>query len=166
MGVELTADEVFDMARQIERDAAGFYRQAAAAVGSPRSREVLQRLAAMEDDHESLFAAMKSHFSGHQWTPEGLVQAAGEPTAAATMLALGAFVSGAKEDLAEHITGRESSRDILRRALDFERDFIVLVAYMQGMVADPLEKARIDAILKEEVGHILLLTGELAMLKS
>ena len=61
MGMPFNADEVFEMAEQIERNGAKFYR--AAAKKFPSLRDVLLELAAMEDDHEKTFAAMRGQLS-------------------------------------------------------------------------------------------------------
>jgi hypothetical protein len=64
MGIEINADEVFEMAEQIERGASTFYRQAAHAAPDPACRKVLLYLASMEADHEQVFASIKAHPDG------------------------------------------------------------------------------------------------------
>jgi len=49
------ADEIFEMAEQIERNGAKFYRRAAEQVTSPDGSELLLNLAVMEDVHEKTF---------------------------------------------------------------------------------------------------------------
>ena len=62
MGMPFNADEVFEMAEQIERNGARFYRTAAEKF--PEVNPLLLELAAMEDKHEKTFAAMRSELSG------------------------------------------------------------------------------------------------------
>ena len=50
MAIPFNADEVFEMAEQIERNGGMFYR--AAADKFPAVRELLLKLAKWEDDHE------------------------------------------------------------------------------------------------------------------
>ncbi|MFC2170988.1 ferritin family protein, partial [Calditrichota bacterium] len=52
-------DEVFEMAEQIERDGADFYRKAAAHVDVEEGKTLLLELASMEDDHEVVFAKLR-----------------------------------------------------------------------------------------------------------
>ena len=56
MPMPFNADEVFEMAEQIEVNGARFYR--ASADKFPALKELLLELAAMEDDHQKTFAAM------------------------------------------------------------------------------------------------------------
>ena len=60
--IGFNADEIFEMAEQIERNGAKFYRKAAEPTAG-ENRDVLLRLAAMEDDHEKTFAAMRAELS-------------------------------------------------------------------------------------------------------
>ena len=59
MGIEFNADEIFEIAEQIERNGAGFYRRAAEAVEDSQKRRILLDLASREDEHEKTFAAMR-----------------------------------------------------------------------------------------------------------
>ena len=53
---------------------------------------------------------------------------------------------------------------ILKEAITAEKDSIVFYLGMKDMVADASGKDRIDAIIKEEMGHIRQLSRELAAL--
>ena len=59
MMITFNADEVFEMAEQIERNGAAFYRKAAENFRGLDLSKVLLDLAAMEDDHEREFRAMR-----------------------------------------------------------------------------------------------------------
>jgi rubrerythrin len=61
MSIFFNPDEVLEMAEQIERNGARFYRQAAQGAQDVGVRELLQGLAAMEDGHEKLFAKMRAN---------------------------------------------------------------------------------------------------------
>ena len=58
MTERFNADEVFEIAEQIERNGAKFYRRAAELAPGEDARALLLGLAAMEDQHVSTFAAM------------------------------------------------------------------------------------------------------------
>jgi rubrerythrin len=51
---------------------------------------------------------------------------------------------------------------ILKSAITAEKDSIVFYLGMKEAVAESLGKGRIDHIIKEEMGHIKLLSGKLA----
>jgi rubrerythrin len=57
-----------------------------------------------------------------------------------------------------------SMREILKDAITAEKDSIVFYLGMREMVPEKMGKARMDAIIKEEMGHIRLLSKELAAL--
>ena len=60
MSITFNFDEVFEIAEQIERDGARFYRSAADKFSDSTARDKLLELAAMEDKHEKTFAAIRS----------------------------------------------------------------------------------------------------------
>ena len=59
MGNTFNAGEIFEMAMEIERNGAKFYRKAAHGEAGKTSRFMLLRLADMEVQHERTFAAMR-----------------------------------------------------------------------------------------------------------
>ena len=63
MSFEFSANEIFEMAEQLERNGAKFYRTSAEGVKDPASRDLLQSLADMEDTHEKTFASMRASLS-------------------------------------------------------------------------------------------------------
>ena len=76
MMYDFNADEIFEIAKQLERNGAEFYRIAAKAAKDDNSRELLLGLAAMEDDHQKIFTQMQSQLTASEKTatvfdPEG-----------------------------------------------------------------------------------------------
>ena len=70
------AEEVLQMAEQIERNGARFYRRAAEFVKDPAVNKLLLELAAWEDGHEKLFASMRARLGERErektvFDPEG-----------------------------------------------------------------------------------------------
>ena len=63
MGYDFNADEIFEMAEQIERNGASFYRKAAESIDDPAGKKLLLDFAAMEDEHEKTFAALRKDLS-------------------------------------------------------------------------------------------------------
>ena len=63
MSFEFSADEVFAVAEDIERNGAVFYRDAAKKTKDAGARKFLEELAAMEDNHLKTFAAMRAGLS-------------------------------------------------------------------------------------------------------
>jgi len=162
MGVQFNADEIFEMAEQMERNGARFYRKAADRASNVRDRELLLKLAAMEDDHEKTFAAMRADLSQRErW------EVVDDPYGEAALY-LRAFADGhvfdVKVDPSEMLTGQETMEEVLDIAIGLEKDSIVFYLGIRDMVPQDLGRDRVDDIIKEERGHVVLLSQELAAL--
>jgi len=158
MSIDFNADEVFEMAEQIERNGAKFYRRAAEISAAAEVKEELLDLAAMEDEHLKTFAAMRADLSGAEmaatvFDPEG-----------DAVLYLRAMADGHVFDLSdpsEKLTGNESREEILRTAIGLEENSIVFYLGMKDVVPGSLGKDRIDGIIKEEMRHVIDLSRKL-----
>ena len=157
--INFSADEIFEMAEQIERNGAKFYRKAAEPASGP-SRDLLLRLADMEDDHQKTFAAMRSELSGG----ERRVLTADPDNAAALYLQAMADGEVFTADPSEALSGEEPMADILNTAIGLEKDSIVFYESMKGVVAGAAGKDRMDVISSQEIGHIVDLAEQLRTL--
>ena len=70
-------------------------------------------------------------------------------------------VFDAKARPAEKLTGQESLPDILRTAIGLEKDPIVFYLGIKRAVAGKKGRERVEAIITEEMGHIVLLDKQL-----
>jgi rubrerythrin len=163
MSIPLSADEIFEMAEQMERNGARFYRRAAQEVGDSGARQLFRGLAAMEDQHEKAFAAMRADLSEQEREPT-VADPYGEAVLYLRGMADG-HVFDLKANPAEWLTGKETVEEILRTAIGFEKDSIVFYLGMKEMVPERLGQHRVDAVMKEEMGHIAVLSKEMASLK-
>jgi rubrerythrin len=163
MTVPLNADEIFAIAEQIERNADKFYRQAAQMTDDSGLRQKLLDLAAMELRHEKVFAAMRSDLSSREREPT-----VSDPWGDAALYLRGiadGHVFDLKQDPVSWLTGKETRQDVLRAAIEREKDSIVFYLGIKEVVPQELGKDKIEAILKEEMGHIAVLSDELASSK-
>lgn len=163
MSIPFSADEILGIAEQIERNGARFYRKAAEAISDSRAGKRLLGLADMEYAHERIFADMRADLSGKELEPTAS-DAWGEAALYLQGIADG-NVFDVKQDPSEWLTGKESQVDILRVAIGLEKDSIVFYAGIKEMVPEELGRDRIEAILKEEMSHLALLSNELASSK-
>lgn len=158
--IVFNADEVYEMAEQIERNGAAFYRKAAENMDGPDLRKLLLDLASMEDDHERSFHDMRSGLPSHQRTEEKF-----DPTGEGALY-LHAMVQGKvfdpKANPAGRLDGSEDAGDILRAAIEMEKNSIVFYLTIKKMVVGEGCKGRIDDIIEQEVGHVALLSSQLA----
>jgi len=158
--INFNADEVYEMAEQIERNGAAFYRKAAENMQSPNLHKTLLGLASMEDDHERTFHDMRSELPAHQRTEEKF-----DPTGEGALY-LRAMVQGKvfdpKSNPADRLAGSERAGDVLRAAIEMEKDSIVFYLTVKKMVPGEGPRGRIDDIIEQEMGHVATLSSQLA----
>jgi rubrerythrin len=157
MSYDFNADEVFEMAEQMERNGAKFYRNAAGYTQDPANKKFLQELAAMEDEHEKIFKSMRAELSAKEkestvFDPEG------EATLYLRALADIRVFFEKEIDVT-------SMKKILKSAIEAEKDSIVFYLGMKEAVPEKFGRAQLDNIIKEEMGHVRLLSGKLVELK-
>jgi rubrerythrin len=162
MGIRFNADEIYEMAEQIERNGAAFYRRSAECVSDPEFQKMFHELALMEDEHEKTFAAMRSDLTDQE-RQATVFDPDGEAPFYLRAIADGKVFT-MKQDLCSRLTGKESVEEIVRMAIDFEKDSIVFYLDMKDVVPEKLGSERIDAIIAEERKHILILGRKLASL--
>lgn len=154
MNFEFNADEIFEMAEQMERNGAQFYRSAAENITDGKNKELLLRLAEMEVEHEKTFVEMRASL-----TPQDKQSSVFDPEGE-TVLYLKALVDTRvffKKEI--DVT---SMKDILKEALLAEKDAIVFYLGMKDLVPAARGKSHIEKIIKEEMEHIKLIGRELA----
>jgi rubrerythrin len=153
MSYDFNADEVFEMAEQMERNGAIFYRDAAERTADPSNKEMLLGLCKMEEAHEKMFESMRAELSSAD-KASTVFDPSGEAT-----LYLRALVDG--RVFFEKDIDVTSMVEILKSAIEAEKDSIVFYLGMKEAVPQNLGKDRIEAIIKEEMGHIQMLTKQL-----
>ena len=151
--ITFNADEIFEIAEQIERNGAKFYRSAAANAEGD-SRELFIRLAEMEDDHVEIFAAMRAELAAAD-----KVATVFDPDDQA-VLYLQAMADGRIFDVREEPSVEGAIEDVLDAAILREKDAVVFYESMKSLVPAPAGKERLDAIVKEEIGHVVDLTRQ------
>ncbi|MCF8045628.1 MAG: ferritin family protein [Desulfarculaceae bacterium] len=153
MGTDFNANEIFEMARQIEITGAAFYREAAESVDNEDHKNFLIELAEMEDDHEKTFQEMQKELTDGEQT---LLVFDPEDENALYLKALADNrVFSKKKKPGKDMT------EILKSAIQTEKDSIVFYLGMKEMVPEKYGKPRINDIIKEEMSHLKLLSGKL-----
>lgn len=157
MSFDFNADDVLQMAEQIEKNGAQFYRESAEKVADASAKELLLSLAAMEDDHEKTFSSLRSALSAK----EKEVTAFDPQNEAAGYLKA---LADTRVFFEKHMDST-AMEDILKEAITAEKDSILFYLGMKDLVPESLGKGRIDAIIKEEMSHIKTLSKELMAVK-
>lgn len=163
MALTYSADEIFAMAEQIERNGVNFYRRAAEFAGDAKCRQLLRDLTGWEQEHERAFAAMRAGFAAKGGAVSLDPGSEGD-------LYLRAMAHGrvfdAGGDPSAGLTGSETMAEILRAAIGLEKDSIIFYLGMREMVPEGTDKDRVDAVIKEEMQHVVVLDTQLGEMES
>jgi len=164
MSIAFNADEIFEMAEQMERNAATFYREAATKAPTRQIQDMFLRLAAMEDGHLRTFHEMRAMLSdqekgGTTFDPEG------EATLYLQAMADERGFEG-KRSRTEPLTGKESPRELLEIAIEAEKNSILYYVGLKNFVTDRAGRDRVEAIIREEVSHAAELRRYLAAMSA
>ena len=153
MSYDFNADEVFEMAEQMERNGVEFYRNAAEATVDSANKEMLMSLSKMEETHEKIFKSMRAEL-----TRAEKASTVFDPSSEASLYLRALADSRVFFEKEIDVT---SMVEILKSAIEAEKDSIVFYLGMKEAVPENLGKGRIETIIKEEMGHIRLLSKEL-----
>ncbi len=158
MGNDFNIDEVLEMAEQIERNGAAFYRKAAENVADESGKDLLVQLAVMEDQHERIFAILRTELTDGEKAPATFDPDGDTPKYLKALADMRVFY---KKEI--DLTSLE---DILLNAITAEKDSIAFYVGMKDLIPERHGKNKVDAILKEEASHITILTDKLTDLKN
>lgn len=157
MAFDFNAEDVFEMAKEIERNGAAFYADAAEKVDDPDQKQLLLDLSKMEEEHEETFKKMEA---GLKPKEQGKTVFDPESEALQYLKALADTRVFFDKDV-----DTSSMKGILKTALGAEKDSIVFYLGMKELVPEKYGKNRLDRIIKEEMSHVRLISKELTALK-
>lgn len=149
MPMEYTAEDVLNVAVQVEREAAAFYRTVAEAQPDKAGR--LLKIAGMEEGHARLFESMANELSDDEKSRDLLgidrrmLQAAAKRRAG----------EGSGQQVS--FSGEEPMGDILRKAIDMEKSAVAFYTDLKASVPSSSCGAALDDVIEEEMGHIAAL---------
>jgi len=153
MSYDFNADDIFEMAEQLERNGGKFYRTAADGVSDAANKKLLMGLAEMEDQHVKTFQTMRAELTEKE-KESTVFDPQGEAALYLRALADTRVFFEKQIDVT-------SMKEILKSAIEAEKDAIVFYLGMKDAVPEGSGKDRLDEIIKEEMGHIQLLGKEL-----
>lgn len=167
MGFEFTADEIFRIAEQIERNGADFYSRIAEKVSDGPMRSLFMELSSMEKGHEKIFSAMRSGLSGQEREGTTFDPADEGADYLRTLAGMSVMDDKVKKafGLLEGFSGQEGLAEALKAAIDLEKESVIFYLGMKELVSARQGKDRLDGILKEEMSHIRHLGAKLLSLK-
>lgn len=162
MAITFNADEIFEIAEQIERNGQKFYSTSAQRVSEPATKSVLTDLANMEAEHLKTFQNLHAKLDAQAreeltWDPDG--QAVAYLRAAAD-----SHIFKTDVDPLSLLSDNAGAREILELALQFEKDSVIYFLGVADMVPERLGKADVLSLAKQEQGHIALIQRTLSSL--
>jgi len=161
MPTPFNADEVFEMAEEIERNGAKFYRAAAKKFRS--LSDTMLDLAAMEDQHEKTFAQMRAKLSETEKEP--LIFDPDDEAGMYLRAMADGHVFNVRIDPAQKLAGCQTAKDVLKAAIGLEKDSIAFYVGLRESVSAKAGGDKIQGIIREEMGHIAVLNNKLIALK-
>ncbi len=147
--------EILQIAERIERNGAEFYRRGAGLVESERVRRMFYKLAEWEERHEKLFGQMRKEFGKQMSELENFnpsIYMRCDPR-----MIEGLAMSVIRPESAHALTGKESAKEILERAVEIEEDTLVFYEELKEKARDLSGVYKIGDIIKEEKRHIMVL---------
>jgi len=160
MSIFFNPDEILEMAEQIERNGARFYEKASQQVQEEGAKKLLLELAAMEKAHEKTFTQMRANLS-----QEEIDFKADEQTSAYLKAWADGQVFDRKSDPVTRIKPDLNLKEILKIAIELEKESIVFYSGLKNGVNNKKYRERIEEIIREEMGHIVYLNNKLSGIK-
>ncbi len=159
MSTEFNMLEVFEIAEQIERNGAEFYRRAAELFDEPGIHKMFVELSIWEIRHQKVFEDMRKELSSRRGGQKK--SRAGDDMLIDAKAMAGLSMFGIRLNPAGELKGNETIVDVLKGAMVKEKDSIVYYTGLKEFVSAQNGKDKIDDIIKEELRHIRILSQSL-----
>lgn len=157
MPIEFSADEVFEMGMDIERNGEAYYRTAAELSKDAKIKAVFIDLMQQEHIHFEVFKSLREKLP-----PRASLPTVADPESE-EYLYLDALV---KSRLFNNVREAEAvarkvgnAVEALRAALTFEKDTVLFFQTMKSMTDERLGKNEIDRLIEEEHRHIVRISN-------
>jgi len=162
MPITFNADEIFEMAEQIEKNGAKFYRQAAKNASDERTKQMLLDMAAMEDGHLKTYQEIRKGLS--QWEKEETIFDPDNQSVKYLQAMAEARGYEGKITPSKELTGSETIKEILDIALNSEKESALFYLGLKDLVPERAGREKIENIILEELSHITTLLKQLKAL--
>lgn len=163
MSLTFNAEEILEMAVQIERNGIKFYKKAADILSNEKTKKFLLDLADMEVEHEKTFTEMKNNLGEREKEP--VVYDPDNQGALYLQATADGHIFNPKTDIGKQLTGQETLERIFDRAIQAEKDSIVFYLGLREFVPQKAGKEKVEKVIKEEQNHIVILNNHLKLYK-
>ena len=159
MSITFNASEVFEMAEEMERNGAKFYKKAAENASDEQTKELLLTMADVENKHLMTFQKMREELSDKEKEPTVF-----DPDNQ-SVLYLQAMADAhgyeGKISPTKELTGNETIKEIIEIALNAEKESVVFYFGLKSMMPSNAGREKVEAIIFEELGHITIMLEKL-----
>jgi len=162
MSITFNADEILEMAEEIERNGVRFYRKAAQNTSDSQTKQMLLDMADMEDRHLKAFEEMREHLSSQE-KGETVYDPGHEAVLYLQAMADSHGYEG-KKSPDEELTGNETPKEILEIALNSEKESVVFYSGLKSLVPPKAGRDKVKTVILEELAHIATLHNKLKTL--
>lgn len=147
--------DLYQIARELERNGEVFYRNAAERVSDPAAIQMLLGLAKAEVQHEKLLAEMQAALSEEEKQPAAF--ASTERRADLFLGLIAGNVFDPKAAAEEDFFTNPSLKDILNKAIAIEKDSVIFYLGFRDIVRTAEAEERLNALINQELSHIYTL---------
>lgn len=153
MAITFNADDILQMAEQIERNGIKFYSLAAERL--PQSRDIFAQLARQEEEHLAIFSGMRRNLSAAEreatsYDPE-------QENSLYLQAMADREVFKLDQDPQKSLPPSVTLAGVIDIAIGKEKDSIVFYAGLKELVSEKLGGEKINSIISEEFRHIAVL---------
>ena len=154
---EFNAEEVLEIACQIERNGVRFYTRASELVSSPEARKMLNILASMEAEHERFFDGLRGD--------NGLLESLSLESEGEAVKYLRAIASGkvfpSDVDPSSELSDAVTLTQVLRKAIEMEMASIAFYQGIREVFPAGGDGSKVEHVIREEMRHVTMLTEKL-----
>ncbi len=159
MSLVFNAEEIYRIGVEIEKNGEAFYKAAAAASGDEDAEKLFSDLAAWEKGHIELFEKLKAALPPDLKPDEDIDL--DQQKQMYLKAAADSHIFVANTDVEALVAGCKDPAAMLRLAMGFEKDSVVLYTAMKTLVPKKLGGDTIDRLVDEEIQHVAMLQEKL-----
>jgi len=161
MVMTYTADEIYEIAEQIERNAAEFYLEAAERCTNEDIKKMLLDMSETENEHLRAFQNMREKLAEEAGL--SIFDPFGRSAEYLQAMADARSWEGRKNPL-EALSGEETEKEIIEIAMESEKEMVVFYVGLKDLVYFKAGKDKVEEVIIEELRHISALSKKLKSL--
>jgi len=161
MVMTFTADEIYEIAEEIERNAAEFYREAAERCPNEDIKKLLLDMSETENEHLKTLQNMREKLA--EEVGLSIFDPFGRSAEYLQAIADARSWEGRINPM-QALTGNETAKEIIEFAMESEKEMVVFYVGLKDLVYFKAGKDKVEEIIIEELNHICALLTKLKSL--